>query len=145
MSYKIRRKNKGKNKNHSLINKLKKENKIDDKFQATLSSLTLEEIIGLKLEQSSKILNGRQFGLPLWRTLDFIVKEAVAKWVISASRTDVEAARYLGVDVKQFYQIRKMFNIVSYFDIEDDGHWEKIKNRLDKEEKDAIIEDNKGA
>ena len=48
MSYKIRRKNKGKNKYHSLINKLKKENKIDDKFQATLSSLTLEEIIGLK-------------------------------------------------------------------------------------------------
>jgi len=145
MSYKIRRKNKGKNKHHSLINKLKKENKIDDKFQSTLSSLTLEEIIGLKLEQSSKILNGRQFGLPLWRTLDFIVKEAVVKWVISASRTDIEAARYLGVDVKQFYQIRKMFNIVSYFGIEDDGHWEKIKNRLDKEEKDAIIEDNKGA
>ena len=145
MSYKIRRKNKGKNKHYSLINKLKKENKIDDKFQATLSSLTLEEIIGLKLEQSSKILNGRQFGLPLWRTLDFIVKEAVVKWVISASRTDIEAARYLGIDVKQFYQIRKMFNIVSYFGIEDDGHWEKIKNRLDKEEKDAIIEDNKGA
>jgi len=145
MSYKIRRKNKGKNKHHSLINKLKKENKIDDKFQSTLSSLTLEEIIGLKLEQSSKILNGRQFGLPLWRTLDFIVKEAVVKWVISASRTDIEAARYLGVDVKQFYQIRKMFNIVSYFGIEDDGHWEKINNRLDKEEKDAIIEDNKGA
>ena len=145
MSYKIRRKNKGKNKHYSLINKLKKENKIDDKFQSTLSSLTLEEIIGLKLEQSSKILNGRQFGLPLWRTLDFIVKEAVVKWVISASRTDIEAARYLGVDVKQFYQIRKMFNIVSYFGIEDDGHWEKIKNRLDKEEKDAIIEDNKGA
>ena len=145
MSYKIRRKNKGKNKHYSLINKLKKENKIDDKFQSTLSSLTLEEIIGLKLEQSSKILNGRQFGLPLWRTLDFIVKEAVVKWVISASRTDIEAARYLGVDVKQFYQIRKMFNIVSYFGIEDDGHWEKINNRLDKEKKDAIIEDNKGA
>jgi len=38
-----------------------------------------------------------------------------------------------------------MFNIVSYFGIEDDGHWEKINNRLDKEKKDAIIEDNKGA
>ena len=145
MSYKIRRKNKGKNKHYSLINKLKKENKIDDKFQSTLSSLTLEEIIGLKLEQSSKILNGRQFGLPLWRTLDFIVKEAVMKWVISASRTDIESARYLGLEVSEFYNFRKMFNIVSYFGIEDDGHWEKINNRLDKEKKDAIIEDNKGA
>ena len=144
MSYKIRRKNKGKNKYHSLINKLKKENKIDDKFQSTLSSLTLEEIIGLKLEQSSKILNGRQFGLPLWRTLDFIVKEAVMKWVISASRTDIEAARYLGLEVSEFYNFRKMFNIVDYFGIEDSSPWTDIKNKLDKEEKDAIIEGNKG-
>ena len=145
MSYKIRRKNKGKNKYHSLINKLKKENKIDDKFQSTLSSLTLEEIIGLKLEQSSKILNGRQFGLPLWRTLDFIVKEAVMKWVISASRTDIEAARYLGLDTRDFYSFRKMFNIVDYFDIEDEGFHDIITKNIDKEEKDAIIEDNKGA
>ncbi len=43
MSYKIRRKRKGKNKHHSLINKLKTENKIEDKFQATQSSLTQEE------------------------------------------------------------------------------------------------------
>jgi hypothetical protein len=145
MSYKIRRKNKGKNKHHSLINKLKKENKIDDKFQSTLSSLTLEEVIGLKLEQSSKILNGRQFGLPLWRTLDFIVKEAVMKWVISASRTDIEAARYLGLDTRDFYSFRKMFNIVDYFDIEDEGFHDIITKNIDKEEKDAIIEDNKGA
>ena len=145
MSYKIRRKNKGKNKHYSLINKLKKENKIDDKFQSTLSSLTLEEIIGLKLEQSSKILNGRQFGLPLWRTLDFIVKEAVMKWVISASRTDIEAARYLGLDTRDFYSFRKMFNIVDYFDIEDEGFHDIITKNIDKEEKDAIIEDNKGA
>lgn len=133
MSYKIRRKKKGKNKHHSLINKLKKENKIDDKFQATLSSLTLEEIIGLKLEQSSKILNGRQFGLPLWRTLDFVVKEAVMKWVISASRTDVEAARYLGLDTRDFYSFRKMFNIVDYFGIEDEGFHDIITKNIDKD------------
>jgi len=133
MSYKIRRKKKGKNKNHSLINKLKKENKIDDKFQATLSSLTLEEIIGLKLEQSSKILNGRQFGLPIWRTLDFVVKEAVMKWVISASRTDIEAARYLGLDTRNFYNFRKMFNIVDYFGIEDEGFHDIITKNIDKD------------
>ena len=38
MSYKIRRKKKGKNKNHSLINKLKKENKIDDLQFENISS-----------------------------------------------------------------------------------------------------------
>ena len=130
---KIPRRHDGALKEFSISSKLKKENKIDDKFQATLSSLTLEEIIGLKLEQSSKILNGRQFGLPLWRTLDFVVKEAVMKWVISASRTDIEAARYLGLDTRNFYNFRKMFNIVDYFDIEDEGFHDIITKNIDKD------------
>jgi hypothetical protein len=38
-----------------------------------------------------------------------------------------------------------MFNIVDYFDIEDEGFHDIITKNIDKEEKDAIIEDNKGA
>ena len=44
---------KGKNYYYSLKNKLEKENKINDDFNLVLNSLTLEEIIGLKLELSS--------------------------------------------------------------------------------------------
>ena len=40
----------GKNKDYSFRNKLKKEKKLNDSFETILSTLTLEEIIALKLE-----------------------------------------------------------------------------------------------
>ena len=48
----------GKNKDYSFRNKLKKEKKLNDTFESILSSLTLEEIISLKLKPVIKMTTG---------------------------------------------------------------------------------------
>ena len=40
----------GKNQYYSVVNKLKKEEKITEEFEVMLSSLSLEEVIAIKLE-----------------------------------------------------------------------------------------------
>ena len=50
-----RRKNyNGKNKNYSIINKLRKDKKSNDEFEIMLNNLSLEEVVALKLELSSR-------------------------------------------------------------------------------------------
>ena len=44
---------------YSLDNKLRKENKINEDFMLILDRLTLEEIIGLKLESACKVVDGK--------------------------------------------------------------------------------------
>ena len=50
---------KGTNYYYSLRNKLKEDKKIDDHFEMLLNRLTMEELIGLKLELASSHLNDR--------------------------------------------------------------------------------------
>ena len=80
-----------------------------------LSALTLEELIGLKLELASKTLGGRLFGLPVWHSLHSIVQDAVLKWVFSASRTQGEAMRFLGMQKSNFVNLVKKYKIDDYF------------------------------
>ena len=48
--WKKKKKLSGKNRYYSLKKKLRRENKITDEFEVMLNSLSLEEVIGLKLE-----------------------------------------------------------------------------------------------
>ena len=57
---------KGKNFYYSFRNKLKREKKITDDFEVMLNTLTLEEIIALKLELSSYNINNKLYNLPIW-------------------------------------------------------------------------------
>jgi len=62
-----RRKNyNGKNKDYSISNKLRKEKRSHEEFEIMLNSLTLEEVIGLKLELASRNIANRLYGLPIW-------------------------------------------------------------------------------
>jgi hypothetical protein len=83
---------------YSIANKLKKENKINEEFEIMLSSLTLEDIIGLKLELSAKTVNYDLYGINIWRTLPDIIKSAVLNYAYSAGRTKSEMAFFLGLD-----------------------------------------------
>ena len=56
MSWKKQRSLQGKNRYYSLSKKLRRENKSNDEFEVMISQLTLEELIGLKLELASKVL-----------------------------------------------------------------------------------------
>ena len=115
LSWKKQRRLQGKNKHYSLIKKLRLENRSNDEFEVMLSQLTLEEVIGLKLELASKVLEGRLFGLPIWHSMHSIVQDAVFKWVYSASRTKAEATRFLGISQSDFYDLVKKYKVDDYF------------------------------
>ena len=105
----------GLTRHYSISKKLKKEKKITDEFEIMLSSLTLEEIIGLKLELASRTVGGLLYGLPLWHALQNICQDAVLRYVISGARSKSEAARMLGVDKFRLKKLYKKFDLHNYF------------------------------
>ena len=116
MSWKRKKLRKGRNTHYSLSKKLRQEKRSNDEFETMLSSLTLEEVIGLKLELSTKPVNNRLYGFPLWHNLTDIVKDAIFKYAYSATRTQMEAMRFLGLRANSFYKLRKKYDPVSYFE-----------------------------
>ena len=115
MSWKKQRRLQGKNRYYSLSKKLRREERSSDEFEVMLSQLTLEEVIGLKLELASKTLDGRLFGLPIWASLHSIVQDAVLKYTFSASRTQGEAMRFLGLKKVEMHKLLRKYNIDNYF------------------------------
>ena len=115
ISWKRKKNYNGKNKNYSISNKLKKERRSNDEFEIMLSNLTLEEVIGLKLELSTKPVSNRLYGIPIWSSLQNIVQDAVFKYAFSATRTQAEAMRFLGLKEQSFHILRKKFGIDDYF------------------------------
>ena len=89
MSCKRKKLRKGRNTYYSLSNKLRQEKRSNDEFEVMISNLTLEEVIGLKLELSTKPVNGRLYGFPLWFNLTDIVRDAILKYAYSATRTQM--------------------------------------------------------
>jgi hypothetical protein len=107
---------KSKTENYSLIRKLKKEQKTTEELEVLINSLTLEEVIGLKLELASKAAGGSLYGLPIWFSLKDIVQEAVYKYAISATRTKGEAVRFLGLTPRYFRDLYKKYDVDNYFE-----------------------------
>ena len=106
----------GKNRHYSLSKKLRKENKVTENFEIMLNNLSLEEVIGLKLELASKAVQGMLYGMPIWFSLQHIVKDAVLKYAYSATKTKMEAARFLGFSKRRFNELIKKYEIQSYFE-----------------------------
>jgi len=88
---------KGKNYKYSLRNKLKREKKITNDFEVMIQSLSLEEIIGLKLELAASHINNKLYNFPVYRSVRYIVKEACLNFALSSTRTFNEAAAFLGI------------------------------------------------
>ena len=116
MSWKKKKRPQGKNKYYSISKKLSRENKTTEEFEVMLSSLSLEEVIGLKLELAARSAGGMLYGLPIWFSMTDITKDAVLKYACSATRTKMEAARFLGLDKKRFNDLVKKYQIESYFE-----------------------------
>lgn len=116
MTYKKKKRSYKKNKNYSVINKLYKEEKITEKFLVNLNSLSLEEIIALKLEISAKSSGGSIFGIPIWNSLRDICRDASLKFAISAARTRAEAATFLGISISTLKDYIKKYEVEEYFE-----------------------------
>ena len=116
MSWKRKKLRIGRNTQYNLSKKLRQEKKSNDEFETMLGNLTLEEAIGLKLELSTKPVDNRLYGFPLWYNLTDIVKDAIFKYAYSATRTQMEAMRFLGLRANSFHELRKKYDPVSYFE-----------------------------
>ena len=100
---------------YSLSNKLRAEKKITEEFEIMLCSLTLEDIIALRLELAAKTVSHKLYGYKLWQKIPQIAKDAVLKYAYSASRTKGEAAAFLGITKSDLNKYLKKFNIKSFF------------------------------
>lgn len=118
MTWKKIRRLQGKYEHYSLSKKLKKDKKISDQFEIMLNTLTLEELIGLKLELANNAAGSPLFGLPLFHSLRDIAKAALLMYAASATRSDREAARLLGIDRMEYKRSVKDFGIITYFEEE---------------------------
>ena len=81
-----------------------------------VANLSLEDLIGLKLEISSKPVGGKLFGIPIWKSIPFIVRDAVLKTVISVCKTKVDAANLIGMDVDKMDNLLKKYNTIDFFE-----------------------------
>ena len=100
---------------YSIANKLKSEGKITEEFEIMLCTLTLEEIIGLRLELAAQSVNHKLYGLNIWHSVPNIVREGILKYVYSASRTKGEMASFIGIDKNTLKKLLKQYKITNYF------------------------------
>ena len=87
----------GKNYYQSVSKKLRKDKKTNPEFEVRLASLTLEEIISLKLELAAKNVKGKLYGFPIWNTTNLIIKDSLIKFALSATNSHSEAANLRGL------------------------------------------------
>ena len=83
-----------------------------------MNNLTLEELIAVKLELATKLVNGKLYGVPIWNSLIDVVKDAVLKYALSATRTKTEAANFLGIRMSNLYKVTKRYDTESFFEEE---------------------------
>lgn len=103
-------------KSYSVINKFLRDGKIDQKFVEQVGGLSLEDLLAIKLEQASRQLAGKLYGLPIYYALPRICRDAAVKYALSASRTYTEAAAFLGVSIGVIDQYRHKHNLDSFFE-----------------------------
>ena len=108
-------------KNKSVILALKAKNLLNDSLLVCINNLTLEDLIAIKLELSTRALGGKYYGIPLWHSMRAITSEAVLKTAVSICRSKKESSKFLGIDYTDFRKLIKKFDIESFFENERNG------------------------
>jgi phosphoribosylaminoimidazole carboxylase (NCAIR synthetase) len=98
-----------KGKNYSFINLMKKNRRINENFMNVLSTLTLEEVIALKLETSVKSINNKLYNFPLWACMPNITRDALLRYAMSACQSKRDMARFLGIPINKFNDIIRKY------------------------------------
>ena len=105
-------------KNKSVILALKAKNLIDDSLLVCINSLTLEDLISIKLELSANHINNRPYGFDIWRKSGYIIKEALLKFALSTTNSKKDAARFLGLTYSEFKKAIKQYKVTKFFNDE---------------------------
>lgn len=123
-----KRKLHNKRQHYSVVAKLEREGKINEQFEILVNNLTLEEMIAVKLELAGKAAGGNIYGIPVWFSLLDIVRDACLKFALSATKTQMEASRFLGISLFEFKDYLRTFKTKSYFEEENIEKIPKIEN-----------------
>ena len=99
----------------SIINKLTHEGVVSQDLLVLINNLTLEDLIAIKLELSCALVKNRLYGFDFWSNSNYIIREALLKFSISVSKSKKDAARFLGLDLRDFNTQYKKYDIESYF------------------------------
>jgi len=103
-------------KNKSVILALKAKNLIDDSLLVCINSLTLEDLIAIKLELSANHINNRPYGFDIWRKSGYIIKEALLKFALSTTNSKKDAARFLGLTYNDFKKAIRKYKVTTFFE-----------------------------
>lgn len=93
----------------SFILSLREEGRINENALNVISDLTLEELIAVKLESSSKALNGKMYNFPIWYSLPNICKDACLRFARANCKTKSDMASLLGVPYEHFIDLYKKY------------------------------------
>ncbi len=80
-------------------------------FEFVVANLTLEELIYAKLELSSRSLNEKLYGYPIFKNIQHITKEALVKFALNFCDTKERACSMLGLNRSQFIKYIKKHNL----------------------------------
>ena len=97
---------------------MKKNRRVNENFLNILSSLSLEEIIALKLETSILNINNKMYNFPLWSAMPNITRDALLRYAMSACQSKRDMARFLGIPVNKFNEILRKYNTEKLFNNE---------------------------
>ncbi|QDP51421.1 MAG: hypothetical protein GOVbin630_119 [Prokaryotic dsDNA virus sp.] len=100
----------------SIINKLLSNNTLSKSTLNNIDNISLEDLIAIKLELSTRYTCGKYYGMPLWKITRHTVVDALLKTGLSIATTKKEAARFLGLDYMDFNRYIKKYKIEEYFE-----------------------------
>lgn len=110
------KKRRSKYKHKSVINKLLNNNIINESNLTFIDSMTLEDLIAVKLELSARHINNKLYAFNLLSNTNRLVKEAIIKFAISATQSKMDAARFLGIDYEGLRKLVNEYDLQDYFD-----------------------------
>ena len=98
---------------------LRSDKRSNEEFEMMINSLSMEELISLKLELSAKFINGKLYGFPILRSFQHIVRESLLVFAHSFCKTNREASSFLGITTYQYKQLLKKYKIREFFNKSD--------------------------
>ena len=102
---------KRKTKNYNSILKKINDKFKDKKFEFIVNNLTLEELISAKLELSSRGLNGKLYGFPIFKNINQITKESLVSFSLNYCESQKKAASMLGLSLSELKSYIKKYNL----------------------------------
>jgi hypothetical protein len=84
---------------------------ISNELLVLISNLTLEELIAIKIELSASNLNNKLYGIPIWKAIPNIAREALFKVAHSITKSNLEGARFLGLTNEEYYVKMRKYGI----------------------------------